>query len=186
MRKVLEVDILNDADTRRRVGLWSLAPLGAGVLGAALLALAGADAAEAGPEAFGWRWQLALTLGFLASLPVHELVHAAFFRLFGGRGTRVRFGFQAGMLYASCPGRRFARREFLAVLLAPLTLLTCVYVLIGIFCGLPLLAWALAWLHASGCAGDAYFAWLIARHPEADTCEDTSVGITLWSGCGAE
>lgn len=180
MRKVLEVDILNDAGTQRLVGRWGLVPLGVGALGAAVLVLVGGAGAEL--ETLGWCWWAALALGYLVSLPVHELVHAACFKLLGGRGTRVRFGFQAGMLYAGCPGRRFARGRFLVVLLAPLVLLTCVYVVLGFLGDAPLLAWALVWLHASGCAGDAYFAWLVLRHPEARLCEDTSVGFTLWEG----
>lgn len=178
MHKVLDADILNDDATQRRVAWISLAIAGAGVVGALALALA-----------CGWRpggigWWLALAGLYVACLPVHELTHGAFFKLLGPRGTRVRFGYQSGMLYAGCPGTRMGRGRFAVVLLAPFVLVTAVCVLGGCALGAPLMAWSLAWLHASGCAGDLYFVWLIARHPEADACEDTEAGIALWSSAG--
>lgn len=175
MRRVLDVDILQDGETRDRVVFASLALLVVGVAGALVLALAGGFAPS------GWVWWVALAAGYLASLPVHELVHAAFFKLLGPRGTKVRFGCQAGMLYAGCPGTRLARGRFAAVLLAPFVLLNLAYLAVGLATGDALLAWALFALHASGCTGDLYFAYLVLRHPEADLCEDTDRGFALWS-----
>ena len=180
MRKVLDVDILNDGATQRLVGRASLAIAAFGVAGALALA-----------PACGWRpggvgWWLALAALYVACLPVHELVHGAFFKLFGPRGTKVRFGYQAGMLYAGCPGARMGRGRFAAVLLAPFLLVSAACAAGGIAFGNPLMAWAIGWLHAAGCAGDLYFAWLVARHPEADACEDTERGIALWSSAGPD
>lgn len=180
MRKVLDVDILNDGATQRLVGRASLAIAAFGVAGALALALA-----------CGWRpggvgWWLALAALYVACLPVHELVHGAFFKLLGPRGTKVRFGYQTGMLYAGCPGARMGRGRFAAVLLAPFLLVSAACAAGGIAFGNPLMAWAIGWLHAAGCAGDLYFAWLVARHPEADACEDTERGIALWSSAGPD
>ncbi len=175
MRLVLDVDILQDGETRNRVVYASLALLVAGLAGALALALAGGFAPS------GWAWWAALAVGYLASLPVHELVHGAFFKLLGPRGAKVRFGYQAGMLYAGCPGVRMARGRFAAVLLAPFVLLSLAYLAAGLATGDALLAWALFALHAAGCMGDLYFVWLIACHPEADLCEDTDRGFALWA-----
>lgn len=176
MRLVLDVDILQDGETRDRVVHASLALLAVGAAGVLALVLAGGFAPS------GWAWWAALVAGYLASLPVHELVHGAFFKLFGPRGTKVRFGYQAGMLYAGCPGTRLTRGRFAAVLLAPFVLLSLAYLAVGLATGDALLAWALFALHASGCTGDLHFVWLIARHPEADLCEDTDRGFALWAG----
>lgn len=180
MRKVLEVDILDDPVTQRSVGLWSVLLLVPGLVGAPLIALLG------WAEQLSWQWCVTLALVFLVSLPVHEVVHGACFRRFGGPGTRVRFGFEQGMLYATCPGRRFPRKAFVTILLAPLAALTCVYVALGCVWGAPLMAWALVWLHASGCAGDLWFAREVLRHPEADLCEDTHTGFALWDSASDE
>ena len=175
VHKVLDVDIMDDEGVRRRIARTSLAMLAVGVVGGAALALA-----------CGWRpggvwWWLALAGLYVACLPVHELVHGAFFKLFAPRGARVRFGYRSGMLYAGCPGARMGRGRFAVVLLAPFVLVTAACVFAGAALGAPLMAWSLGWLHGSGCAGDLYLAWLVARRPEADLCEDTEGGVALWS-----
>ena len=178
LRKVLEVDVLTDAATQRLVALWSVALLVPGVAHVAALVIVG------GLAPAGWGWWVALVVGYLVCLPVHELIHAAFFKLLGRRGLRVRFGCSSWMLYAGCPGERFPRRRFLAVLVAPFVLLSLCFLLLGTLGGAPLLAASLFWLHASGCTGDFYFAWVALRHPEAAWCEDTDRGFALWADGG--
>ena len=56
----------------------------------------------------------------------------------------------------------------------------------GSLLGLPIMMLTVFLFHTSGCVGDFYFAWLIARHPEADQVEDTPVGIRLWASGGDE
>ena len=175
LRRVLDVDVLGDPATRRVVAKWSLALLALGAAHVAALVLVG------GFTPVGWPWWVALVAGYLACLPLHELVHAAFFKLFGRRGLRVRFGCSSGMLYAGCPGERFPRRRFMVVLIAPFVLFGLCFLLLGTLGCAPLLAASLFWLHTSGCAGDFYFAWLALRHPEAPWCEDTDRGFSLWA-----
>ena len=71
----------------------------AGLLAALLLAALGVRD-ELGPLA--WIALLLVSLGL--ALPVHELIHAAAFRLLGGPSVRVRFGYAKGMLWASAAG----------------------------------------------------------------------------------
>lgn len=189
MRQVLDVNILEDQATQRRVTLLGL-PAGIAAL-ILMIAMPLADRLGGGVgELQGfWAgsslgWAIALLAVYIVSLPVHELVHAAFFKLFGPAGTRITFGFKSGMLYAGCPGRRFSRGQMTAVLLAPFALLSLTYLALGALLGLPFMMLAVFLLHTSGCVGDFYFAWLIARHPEADLIEDTPVGICLWSSAG--
>ena len=98
LRRVLEVDVLTGAATQRLVALWSVALLVPGVAHVAALVIVG------GLAPAGWGWWVALVVGYLVCLPVHELIHAAFFKLLGRRGLRVRFGCSSWMLYAGCPG----------------------------------------------------------------------------------
>lgn len=183
MREVLNVNIFDEGEpaqkTLMRATAWfMLACLAVGVVASIPLWRAGFKPGPNDLVVFG----LAVVLGYVASLPVHELVHAALFRLLGPRGTKVTFGFQSGMLYAGCPGVRMGRGRFVAVLLAPLVALTVAYGLLGLvfsFPWTPLLALWLFVLHTSGCIGDLYFVALIMRHPEATVCEDTDKGIRL-------
>lgn len=180
VRKIATVDVLDDTTTQKKVLRWSLALLAPGVAGLVAALVFGWG------ENLGIWWVVAFLAGYALSLPVHELVHGALFKLLGPRGTRVRFGYAKGMLYATCPGTRLPRGSFMAVLLGPLVVLTVVYVVLGVCLGTPLLAWALVWAHASGCAGDLLFLWTIVRTPQADLVEDTSVGMVLWDDSDCE
>ncbi len=181
MRVVAKVDVLGDEGQQRGIARLSLALLGACLAAAVALA---ALVPAARPRVV-WAFVLALVLGYLVSLPVHELVHGAAFKLLGGAGTHVVFGAAQGMLYASCPGVRFGRRSFYAILLAPFVVLSSAYLAIGLAAGAPLLAWCLFGLHASGCAGDFWLARAIVANPRADLCEDTKTGILLLASEGA-
>ena len=182
MRQVLDVNILTDEATQKRVGLISLLPL---VLGCLTCGWGIAAASDAGTLlSTWWAWLLAAVALYAISLPVHELVHGLLFKAFGPAGTKVKFGYQNGMLYAGCPGVRFAAWKMTLILLAPFVVLSVTYVLLGQVFGEGVLALCLVLLHGSGCAGDFYFAWLLARHPEADLVEDTDQGIRLWSTRG--
>ncbi len=183
MREVLDVNIFDEGTpaqkTLMRASIWlMLACLALAIVASIPLVLTGF-----GPGLDGlMRFVIVVFAGYAVSLPVHELVHAAFFKLLGPRGTKVIFGFQSGMLYAGCPGVRLSRGRCTAVLLAPFVTLSIVYGLLGLvlpFAWAPLLAIWLFALHTSGCVGDFYFVALIARHPEATLCEDTNKGIRL-------
>ena len=180
MRQVLDVNILTDEATQKRVGWVSLVPT---VLGCAAVGWGMASAGDGaqGPIGTWWAWFLAAVAAYAVSLPLHELVHALFFKALGPAGTKVKFGYQSGMLYAGCPGTKFASAQMLAVLLAPFVLLSVAYWALGQAFDLGWLALALFLLHGAGCAGDLYFAWLLCRRPEADQVEDTETGIRLWS-----
>lgn len=185
MRVVLDVDIFSEGAPHRealmRAGGWfTLACLALGVLASVFAdVLAGAWPASFSQAA--WLVGCVVVLS-AAALPVHELVHAAAFKLLGPAGTKVTFGCAAGMLYAGCPGVRLSRGRFCAVLLAPIVTLTCAFVAFG---ALVPAAWAplgavwLVALHAAGCVGDLYFVWLIVVTPGVTLVEDTDRGVRL-------
>ena len=124
-------------------------------------------------------------LAFLSVLPLHELVHAAFVRLFGGR-PRFGAGFKGGMpyLYVTDPGRRFSRDRFLAVALAPLVLIDAA--------ALALLVWNPAWswtapalvANTSGAVGDLWVAAALVRFPRWAQVEDRKLGFAVWPSAG--
>lgn len=176
MRTVLDVNILEDKAIQKIITRWSFIMLIPLIVGAVVLIVLGQ-----GPQGWlGWLSGFALVMVlYVASLPIHELVHAAFFKLLGPAGTKVRFGFTTGMLYAGCPGITLAPWRFVVVLLAPAVVLSLVFVGLGFFFESALLVWCPFWLHLAGCSGDFYCVGLIATHRETDAVQDTDTGISL-------
>jgi hypothetical protein len=110
---------------------------------------------------------------------VHEGVHGIFMLAFGGRPQFgiLRTGILVYAFYATSPGQRFTRRQFLAVALAPLAILG----LLGIpLCMLtPYLVVPFA-LHLAGCMGDIGISWHVLQRPPTVMCEDLRDGVRFW------
>lgn len=177
MRTLRSLDVLADRALQARLVRWS----------AIVFVLTGAIACGGIPQGvwtdgaalgFGW-WLLAFVGVSLAALPVHELVHAAFFRLYGGAGTKVTFGFSQFMLYTDAHGLVLPRGQFVWVLLAPAVLVSGAMVVACCALGLPLLALCLAGTHLSGCTGDILMALLALAEPGCTHVRDTERGVDL-------
>ena len=164
-----------------RASAWLL--IGGAALAVALSVVAGTGVIEemrALPGDWGAAmWPLAMAALSAVALPVHELVHALFMRVLGGPGTRVSFGYQAGMLYAGCPGLVLSKARFVAVLLAPTVLVTAALLGLGLVLGYPFMTLWAAVLHLSGCSGDILAAGAILRERACTHCRDTERGIEL-------
>lgn len=174
MRTIADIDVLGDPEVQRDIARLSLVIAGATVLLAALLWLV-----LCGEGADVW-WWLALALGSFVALPVHELVHAAAFKLLRP-GCRVSFGFQDAFLYTRTDGAVLSRGRMVAVLLAPAVLVTAALASAALAAGRPVLAALLAGIHLSGCAGDMLMASAALREPSCTHVRDTETGITLLS-----
>ena len=107
------------------------------------------DAAEAG----GWTgvvgWIVGLAAVSAAAFAVHELLHAAFFKLLAPAGAHVTFGAnrETAMIYACAEGVVYSRRRYIAICLAPTVILTAAFTLGFAFSGYPLLCYLAAGLH---------------------------------------
>ena len=174
MQKIADIDILGDKDLQLRVTRLSLAILAATLVAAVLLAVCGAL------EHVDVWWWVALALGVVVALPVHELVHAAAFRLLCP-GCRVSFGFQDAFLYTKTDGAVVARGRMVAVLLAPAVLVTAALATLTLALGCPVLAVLLAGVHLSGCAGDLLMSAAALDEPRCTHVMDTETGISLLS-----
>ena len=183
-RTLGDIDFFGDDALRQRLvraSAWLL--IGGAALAVALSVVAGTGVIEemrALPGDWGAAmWPLAMAALSVAALPVHELVHALFMRVLGGPGTRVSFGYQAGMLYAGCPGLVLSKPRFVVVLLAPTVLVTAALLGLGLVLGYPFMTlWAAA-LHLSGCSGDILAAGAILRERACTHCRDTERGVEL-------
>lgn len=189
-RTLGDIDFFGDDALRQRLvraSAWLL--IGGAALAVALSVVAGTGVIEemrALPGDWGAAmWPLAMVALSVAALPVHELVHALFMRVLGGPGTRVSFGYQAGMLYAGCPGLVLSKPRFVAVLLAPTVLVTAALLGLGLVLGYPFMTLWAAVLHLSGCSGDILAAGAILRERACTHCRDTERGVELlgeWVG----
>lgn len=184
MRTLGDIDFFGDDALRQRLvraSVWLL--IGGAALVVALSVVAGTGVIEEMRALPGDRgpamWPLAMAALSVVALPVHELVHALFMRVLGGPGTRVSFGYQAGMLYAGCPGLVLSKPRFVVVLLAPAVLVTAALLGLGLVLGYPFMTLWAAVLHLSGCSGDILAAGAILRERSCTHCRDTERGVEL-------
>lgn len=126
-----------------------------------------------------WRSLLVAAIVSVAVLPVHELLHAAAFKLLGGLGIKVSFGAKDAFLYTRTNDAVLSASRFVAVLLTPSVVLTAVLLLWGCIGGDPACGVLTAGLHLSGCTGDLLMAALIRSTPEATHVQDTETGCRL-------
>jgi hypothetical protein len=121
---------------------------------------------------------LALTLALAC---VHEGVHGVAIAAFGARPAfgmlMIKHVFPA--FYATAPGYRFSRRQYLVIALAPLAVLTPLGILacslsFGDYLAIPF------GILLAGCIADVTIAWLVLRAPSDVTCEDLRDGVRLW------
>jgi len=175
MRELVDIDLLDDEALQGQIAIDSLWV----VLIGTVLGILGAIALPHEPLS---PWWLAL-LGVVSmlALPVHELVHAAAFKILSHGTASIRFGFANWMLYTSAAGTILPRRAFCVVLLAPAVLVTSALAVGATVLGWPLLGWFLAVVHLAGCTGDWGYVRIIASEPQAVLIRDTDRGITLYA-----
>lgn len=137
----------------------------------------------------GWDGSLDFNLGGLvvglaaavATIILHELVHALFMIIFRARPI---FGimWKIGAAYATAPGYGFRRNSYLTIALSPLVALSALAV------GLMFLTHGSAWvplivicavLNASGATGDLWIASIVLRYPKQAIIVDEKDGIRV-------
>lgn len=124
-------------------------------------------------------------LAILAVVIIHELIHAFFFKLFKPK-SKVKFGinWKLGAAYATCPKVTYDRRQMIVISLAPFIIWSLT---LTILFGMNLLSFpayvGIASLHATGCIGDFYYAYLlgIKYARKKILAEDTAVGLIIYS-----
>lgn len=153
-------------------------------LGATLLALVNGGVWEINLGGEGLL--LALVLGLVLTVVLHELIHGIGFR---ACGARPRFGFKpwtklGPVFYASAPGFHLRRGEYLVAGLAPLGVLT-----VALFGALALLpvdsvlsftALVMAGLNVSGSVGDVVMARKVLGHSSESYFEDRGEGFVVY------
>lgn len=188
MKTIESIHLLEDESTMSAMVRGSVFVLAGGAaLGALWVIAAAAGLPLPMPELFGLSmalmavWFFSAFVAHVLTLPVHELVHAACFKLLGPRGTRVRLGakLDEGVLFAQATGAVLTRRRYMVVLLAPCVVLSAAHAIAGAVLGWPFWALAQIVLHVAGCTGDLLMAREIAANRDVRWCRDTAYGADL-------
>lgn len=174
MRTIRDIDVLGDGAFRERMLGWSGALFLATVVLVVTLLAVGRPGLLRALASLGFG-----IVGCLVVLPVHELLHAAAFKVLGGRGCRISFGYENGCLYTRTDDLVLSRGRFVAVLLAPSVALTAVLVGLGVATGWPVAGVLAAGLHLTGCTGDLAMAWEIVTTSGVTHVQDTETGCRL-------
>src|SRR5712691_12156809 len=124
-------------------------------------------------------WIVINIIGYILILPIHELIHAAAFVLWGGKpyfGTKLPYA-----LYCGAKNQLFHRNQYLVVGLAPLVVITLAGIVVTFVA--PVVA-AFTLLGSvgnfSGAAGDVWVAKRLLRQPADVLVEDTEAGYRVW------
>lgn len=207
MRKIGDIHVFEDEvflrSMRRASAAVALAGLGAAALwGLAMVALHGVFGAPVVPFELGavlgslgnrimgvasaqgfkiWWWIL-LAVVPVASLGLHEFVHAFLFKQYAPPGTHVAFGSNAdmGMLYASAEGVLYTRGQYLVIALAPSIVVSLLLIAVGVGLRWPLWTFIVVTAHLVGCTGDWGYVRAILKDPAIAYCEDTSYGVAFF------
>ncbi len=130
---------------------------------------------------------LALAAALILALgAVHEGVHGLAMLALRAqpRFGILRYGRTVLGPYTSSPGRRFTRREFLIVGLAPMAVIAPAGVLMCLTPAGSAVWYAFA-VHLGGCIGDLTIARLVLREPAGTTFEVRSDGLKIWAAASA-
>lgn len=130
----------------------------------------------------GWSlllWILINIIGYILILPIHELIHAAAFILWGGKpyfGAKLPYA-----LYCGAQNQLFHRNQYFVVGLAPLVVITLVGIIFTLIS--PILASYTLFAtigNISGAAGDVWVVRGLLRRPRSTLVEDTRSGYRAW------
>jgi hypothetical protein len=161
--------------------VWSILTIPLFVIAAGLYLAAAAHGANYTEGSISIVGLLAVIALSVAIACIHEAVHGVVMIAFGGRprfGVLMSSGVPLGF-YATTPGYRYTRPQYLLVCLAPLAILSPLGLAL---CWLPLgghLVVPFA-LQLAGCIGDVTIAWHVMRAPGGALCEDTRDGTRFW------
>lgn len=142
---------------KNKAGFWFLV-LGMGLFGGAigwLIGSASKNSSEIQWLGAGWQLGLGVLAFFIIVLPLHEFIHAAFFKFLGA--AKVGFGYSAKGLMVYAYAQRFVMqlRENALVAAMPFVLITTLLVILLLFVPQLQFVWLLILIfHTLGCMGD--------------------------------
>jgi len=183
IRKLEEIELL-EPEQLRPLALLSLLLLIIGAIFFGLLNYVSYTLQTHSTPAIKGGWSLLLwiginIIGYILILPIHELIHAAAFVLWGGKpyfGAKPPYA-----LYCGAKNQLFHRNQYFVVGLAPLVIITLAGIIFTLLS--PTLASYTLFAtvgNISGAAGDVWVVRKLSRRPHSTLVEDTEVGYRAW------
>jgi hypothetical protein len=118
-------------------------------------------------------------VSYIVILPIHEIIHALAFLLWGGK---PHFGAKLPMvLYCGVRQQLFRRNQYLIVGLAPLIVITIAGIVLTLLAPAAASYVLFATIgNVSGAAGDVWVVARLLRQPRHVLVEDTQIGYRVW------
>lgn len=176
MQLYKELNILEDKKLYNKINLFSLLILAVTTVAVVLVHLLLPGELEL---SFSFAEIIWIAVLYFGSIPLHELFHGIFFKVFSKSG-KVKYGFSKGMFYASNPGEIYTKKQFILIILAPFILNSLLFLLLSMFGIAPTILWAVFILHTASCAGDFWYIYEIMKNSAITHCEDTPVGVKFF------
>ena len=125
------------------------------------------------------RQMLAMVLGMIAYIPLHELVHGVCIRRFSGK--KANYGFTLVYAYAGSDCY-FNKRDYLIIAAAPVVFWGVVFLLLALLLPAPWRWVPYVWqlFNLSGAAGDFYVFHRLRKESDAILCQDTGVKMAVF------
>lgn len=123
---------------------------------------------------------VALIIGYLAYIPLHELTHAVMMRVFGAK--EIQFSISKQFACAGSKNSYFSKIAHRWIAVVPFLLWTPVLAVIAF--SVPQEWFWVVWLieanNVSGCIGDLYVTWCISQMSETVLINDTGFTMTVF------
>jgi hypothetical protein len=121
-------------------------------------------------------------LSFVITIALHELAHGIAMQRFG---AQPRYGalWKQAMFYATAPGYAFRRNDYVQIALAPLVLLSVLFIvgmwfLSGTFWVIILAIAGI--INATGAIGDLWITGIVLRYPATTYIVDEKDGVRVF------
>lgn len=124
---------------------------------------------------------VALIVGSILYIILHELTHAAVMRIYGAK--KVRFGFTGMYAYAGSEQDYFDKFAYIQIALAPLLVWGLVLAVVNLLVPLEWF-WIIYFIqisNVSGAAGDLFVSARFCKMPSDILVRDTGVAMTVYS-----
>lgn len=123
---------------------------------------------------------LAIVIGTVVYVIMHEFTHGAAMKALGGR--QVKYGFTGMYAYAGSSEDYFPKKQYICIALAPVVLWGIVFAVLQLL--LPpqwrWAAWIMQILNVGGAAGDLYVSAKTARMSGTILVMDTGINMTVF------
>ena len=118
----------------------------------------------------------------LGVLVLHEAIHGAVFRYYGGRPTFGATVIQKVLpaFYCSAPGYRFTRGQFAVIILAPLVVISVLGIVLMPFVDDGLLLVLPLAINFGGAIGDVWMAGMLIQREPGTMIEDLKDGLRFY------